>query len=129
MPSWATSSLSFCSLSWKIFCCSLCLSVTWELGTWEHPENDKTPPLPEGNPVLIVGKIPYVGQSQPMPGKASPHAGNLSEPTLPVSLLRVLGLLCSPARLRICSASPLGAVRTNLQHLLWQNRSRYFFSF
>ena len=34
-----------------------------------------------------MGRIPYIGQFQPVPGRGSTHSGNLSEATSPLSLL------------------------------------------
>ena len=67
--------LPFCSLSWNIFSCSPCLSEMWELGTWEHSENEKNSIFAWRKMGLIVGRIPYIGQFQPMPEGALPILG------------------------------------------------------
>lgn len=111
--------LPFCSLPWNIFSCSPCLSGTWEMGTWELSDNEKNSIFAWRKVGLIVARISYIGQFQPMPERASTHSGNLSEPTSPVSLLRSWFCSAHLGGFDFASVFSSCPVVTNLPHLLW----------
>ena len=61
---------SFLQPSWNIFSCSPCLSGTWDLGTWEHSENENNSVFPEGKWAWLWGGL--LTRDSPSPSREGP---------------------------------------------------------